>query len=169
MAHALARRAPIERRRDFHAHPRAAARHTRDEADVELARFLFKQAVLEAHARGGETFPAFSRFRIRIPHRGHDTRDLCAQQRIHAGRRAALVVAGLERDVDGRAARVDSLERADLCMRSAGFLVPAFADDPAVARDDAADARVRRRRVQPLGGELERAPHHGAIELGEHH
>ena len=37
------RRAAVEARRDLHAHPRPAARHARDEADVQLARFVGQQ------------------------------------------------------------------------------------------------------------------------------
>ena len=41
------RGAPVERRRDLHAHPGPAARHARDEADVELPRLVLHQPVLE--------------------------------------------------------------------------------------------------------------------------
>ena len=64
-----------------------------------------------------------------------------------------MVIARLERDVNGRALRVDASQRQHLGMRAAGALVPAFADDRLAARHHAAHARVRRRRVQAALGE----------------
>ena len=53
-------------------------------------------------------------------------------------------------------------------MRLAGALVPAFADDLAVVDDHAADARVRRRRVEAAFGKRERARHVRAVGVGEY-
>ena len=56
-----------------------------------------------------------------------------------------MVGAGLERDVERRAARAlaGRLERGDLRVRAAGALVPALAHDLAVADEHGADDRIR--------------------------
>src|SRR5205823_5706266 len=64
------RRAAVERRGDLHPHPGPAARDARDEADVELARLLRKQPVLEANAGSHESFANGSGLAVRIAPRG---------------------------------------------------------------------------------------------------
>ena len=73
-----------------------------------------------------------------------------------------MVRAGLERHVErGAASRFSRrLERNGLGVRPASALVPALADDLAVAHDDRADDRVRMRRSPPALGELERPLEH---------
>ena len=79
-----------------------------------------------------------------------------------------MVRAGFERDVNGCAARVArGRQRPDLGVVATRFLVPAFADDPAVPNEDATDHRVRRGRVTAARGEFERARHPGAVGLRE--
>src|SRR5439155_16769503 len=108
-------------------HPWPPARHARDEADVQLARLLLEQAVLEANAGRAEALTASAGVGTGIAQGDDDASHLGFDQRIHARRRASVMRAGLERDVDARAGRVDSLERAHLGVRSTGVLVPAFA------------------------------------------
>ena len=62
-----------------------------------------------------------------------------------------------------RARLAGRLERDDLGVRPALPLVPALADDLAVAHDDRADDRVRMRRSAPSLGELERPLQHQEI------
>ena len=161
------RRAAIERGGDLHAHPGAAARHARYEADVQLAGFFFEQPVLELDSRGGERLTAASGLRIGIAHRHHDTLHLRLPERLHARRRAPMVVARLEVDVDRGALGIDAGKRRHLGVRSARSLVPAFADDALAAGHDAADARIGRGAVQAALGEGERAAHHRVVESGE--
>src|SRR5205085_11328586 len=63
--------AAIERCRDLEADPRSLARHARDEADVELARLVLEQAVLEGDARRAQGFATARREGIRIAPRHH--------------------------------------------------------------------------------------------------
>ena len=75
-----------------------------------------------------------------------DGGDSCRDQRVGAGRGAAVVGARFEGDVDGRAARaVASVgERLDLGVVAPGRLRAPRADDLTVAHDDRADRGVRR-------------------------
>ena len=90
---------------------------------------------------------------------GDDTRHPGRQERIDARRRRPVMRAGLERDVDRRAACVRSrrLQCDDLGVRAAPALVPAFADDLAAGDDHRADDGVRVGRPPAVLGELERA------------
>ncbi len=107
-------------------------------------------------AQPGEA--AAVRLRVRIAGRRHDAGDSGRDDGVGARRRAALVRARLERDVERRAAGLLArrLERDHLGVRPAGPLVPALADNLAVGDDDRADDRVRMRRSAPTLGELER-------------
>ena len=80
------------------------------------------------------------------------------------------VAANQEFTLDRRAGSTStgSLQRQRLGMQFARFRMPAFAEDNAVAHDHATDARVRRRGVQPLRGELQRAGHMLVIFRFEH-
>jgi hypothetical protein len=55
-----------------------------------------------------------------------------------------------------------------LGVRLAGAPVPALADDPPVAHDDRADARIGRGGVEPELRQLQRAAHVLMVGLGEH-
>ena len=54
-------------------------------------------------------------------------------------------------------------------VRFAGFFVPAFADDPAIANQHTTDAGVGRGRPQATLGELQGARHHAVINGGKTH
>ena len=160
------RGAAVERDRGLEAQPRPAALHARDEADVELARFAFAGPEDDLDAGGGEARRALAGDeRIRIAHRHHHPADAGGDERVGAGRRAAVVRAGLEADDDGGAAHVGAArggvaQRHHLGMRPAGFLGVAAADDAAVAvDDDAADARIGIGQADRLFGERERLAH----------
>ena len=65
-----------------------------------------------------------------------------------------------ERDVHGRSASVltarrDVTKRFDFCVRKAGAMVIPLADRAAVANDNGADRRVRRRRSKRASRELD--------------
>ena len=88
--------------------------------------------------------------------------------RVGAGRRAAVVRARLERHVERRTARrvARLLERDRLGVADAVVLVPALADDLAVAHDDRADDRMMIAGLPaPALGELERALVEGSREI----
>src|SRR5437870_2668135 len=69
------RGAAIERGRHLEPHPRPAARHARDEADVQLAGLVLEQTVLERDAGANESFAAVRGDRIRVTHRRYDAPD----------------------------------------------------------------------------------------------
>jgi hypothetical protein len=85
--------------------------------------------------------------RVRIATADDDLRDLRREDRFRAGRRAAVVVAGLERDVECAALRFVArrLERRDLGVVAAGGLMMTRGDELAVLHDDGAHVRIRRR------------------------
>jgi len=73
-----------------------------------------------------------------------------------------MVIAWLERDVGGRAARIFTAlahiaQRFDLGMRLAAVMMPALPERDAVAHDDAADWWVRHRVGDGARCELDRA------------
>jgi len=110
--------------------------------------------------------------RIGVAHRGDDAPDARGEQGVDARRRSAVAVAGLERHEDSRTfdvapARPRIGECGHLRVRAARALVEAFAGDLAAVDDHAADARIRRRRVEAALGEHERARHVMAIVVGE--
>ena len=143
------RAAAVERDRGLEPQPGPTALHARDEADVELAGFLFARTDDDLDAGGGETRGTLAGDqRIRIAHRHHHPADTGGDERLGAGRRAAVVRAGLEADDDGGAAHIDTAargvaQRHHLGMRATRFLGVAAADDTAAAvDDDAADPRI---------------------------
>ena len=166
------RGAPIETRGDLHPDPRAPARHPRDVAGVELARLGFHEPELDGDARLAQPARAVPRQRIRILHCRHDARDACGDQRIGARRRAARVVARLERHV-GRGApriaparlRVD--QRVHLGMRESGARVEPFADQRPVLGEHAADAGIGRGGVEAERRLGERPRHVRAVGVGK--
>jgi hypothetical protein len=79
-----------------------------------------------------------------------------------------MVIAGLEGYIKGRTARIPPLlaripQCMDLGVRLAGPAMKPFADHRAVLDDHAADARIRRRRVEAPLRKRERARHMDAI------
>ena len=166
-------RAAVERDRRLQAQPRPAALHARDEADVELARLVAAAAPLDGDAGRREPRRAAARDeRVRVAQGDDDAADAGGDERVGARRRAAVVRARLERDVDGRAADVDAArggvaQRHHLGVRAAGFLRVAAADDAAVgADDDAADARVRVRQTPTACAASASASRMGAASVG---
>jgi hypothetical protein len=99
----------------------------------------------------------------------HHAPDPRLQDRVGAGRRLALVAARLERHVEGRAAEVlqpAGLDRVDLGVRAAVLLVPALAEDLAVAGDHRAHHRVRPDRARALARELDRSLEMSSVGIG---
>src|SRR5581483_9458174 len=160
------RGAPVETRRDLHPRPGPSARHARDETDVQLARRFLHETLLDADAGRAQLREARARdLRIRVLHGGDDAGDAGRDHRVGARRRAPVVAAGLEVDVERGPARPRARlrERERLGVREARLLVPAFAHHRAVLDDDAADPRVRGGRIQPEAGQLERPTHEAEV------
>ena len=141
----------IEPGSNFYANPRPAQRHARNITNVKIARLRLQHASFDFDSGVPQALQTCAGDqRIGILH-GHDhARYFCANQRIRAWRRAPLVAAWLQRDIDGRAIRIMSclLKRDRFCVGLTGALVPAFRDHPGVAHDHAADPWIRCRCVQ---------------------
>src|SRR5512133_1158400 len=138
--------------------PRRAA--SGDRASPRLVLRAGREAVdqLDVHARGPELFEPSAGLRVRIERPGDDPLDAGIENRLGAGRRAAVVRAGLHRHVERCAAGALSgrLQGDDLAVRPSLALVPALADDLPVADDDGPDHGVRVGRAAPALGELKR-------------
>jgi hypothetical protein len=96
----LQRRLAVEAGGQLQPQPGPGTRHAGDETDVDFRASAASKphsASTPACAQAGQPLPGDQR--IGILHRGDDARHAGRQQRIGAGRRAAMVTAGLERDV----------------------------------------------------------------------
>jgi len=103
---------------------------------------------------------------IGIHHRDDDTADPGVHHRVGTGRRAALVGAGLEGDVERSpsCARSRAIDRQPLGVRLSGAGVEAFAGELAgVVEYDRTDHGVGAGEVVATRGELERSPHPLAV------
>ena len=164
--------AAVERDRGLEAQPGATALHARDEADVELARLGFEHAGLHGDAGGAQAGEALAGDeRVRVAHRSDDAAHTGRDQGVGTRRRAPVVRARLEADVDGGpghagAARGSVAQGHDLGVRAAGFLRVAAADHLAAGTDDdAADSRVGLGKTDRPLGEGERFAHRrGRVE-----
>src|SRR3954451_6577882 len=87
----------------------------------------------------------------------HDPSETGFDDRVRAGRLLARVTAGLQRDVQRRAAQVGSAGRRDrgaLGVQAAELGMPALAQQLAVANDHSADDGIRMHATDPVGGKV---------------
>ena len=90
----------------------------------------------------------------------HDSRDARLEDRLCAGRGAAVMVAGFERGVECGPASIGTVfERLRFGVRLSGARVETLTYDSAVARDHDADERVGCSGVAPALGKLTGAVH----------
>src|SRR5882762_6334335 len=166
------RSAPVEARRDLHAHPEPPARHTGEKPDVELARLLLHQPLFDRNTRRAQLCKARARdLRIRVLDRRHHALDVRLDDCIDARRCAAVMAAWFEVHVQrcaGRA-RPGCFQSEYLRVRHSGLFMPARADDRPVSDDDAADAWIGCRRVEAAPGKLERLLHESMVGGREHY
>ena len=123
-----------------------AVAHAPDVAGMIAPRLLGADADLDRDARRAQPRVARARdFGIGIFERRDDARNAGGDDGVGAGRRLAVMRAGLERDVERRAARrrAGAAQGFDLGMRPAAGLGPAAADNDAVLDDHRADRRIR--------------------------
>jgi hypothetical protein len=161
------RRAPIKTHRKLDPYPRPMAPQATQEAHIELLRLRRQKA--RFHFNSGLAQPqraASAHARVRILDRKYHARDARVHECVGARRRAPEMTAGLKRDIGARTRRCSACrgKRSDFGMRLARALVPAFADNAAVACDHAAHARIGLRRRKTPRGELQRPRHREAIE-----
>ena len=165
------RGAAVQRRRHFQPHPRPAARHARDKADVEFDRLCFQQPGLDGNPRRAQFLKALPRhLGIGIAHGRHHALDARGHHRISAGRRAAVMAARFQRDIQGRApgALARRSQRMHFGMRLAGALVETFAHHSAALHHHAADTRIGRGRVQAAPCQGQGALHVFIVGSSEH-
>ena len=123
-----------------------ALAHAPDMAGMVVPGFLGADADFDRNARSTQPPMAFARnFGIGVFERRHDPRNARGDDGVGAWRRLAVVRAGLQRDVERRAARrrAGAPQGLDLGMGPATGLGPAAADNGAVLDDDRAHGRVR--------------------------
>src|SRR5436190_2058662 len=102
----IERGSSIQARGDLDANPWPATRMPRNEASVLLARFFCHEPDIDGDTAFANTLCARHGFAMRIVHRRHDARHAGCYDRFAARRRAADVIAWLERDVDRRASGI---------------------------------------------------------------
>ena len=87
---------------------------------------------------------------------------------VPAGRYASLIYSG--GGISGNRALIEWVraQGMDFGMRFARPLMPALTDELAVLDDDAADARIRRGRIEATFGETQRMRHELVIAGAEH-
>jgi len=147
----------VEGQRRLVGHERTLLRHPGAPGFVLSARPPLELAAGQLHLDVGftEAREALTgRLRVGVGDRGDYPAHARGDDGIGAGRRAAVMSARLEADVERRAPSplAGRLERHDLGVRTAGSLVPAFPDDLAVANEDCADQRVGTGRAPPTLG-----------------
>src|SRR5690606_33065647 len=94
----------------------------------------------------------------------------CLNQRIDTGRRAAVMAAGLQCDVDRGALNIMALarcvaQRNDLRVRPTCLRGSSLAQNRVVANDDATDSRIGRSDVERGVRQLQREPHPARIDV----
>ncbi len=167
LAGAIAQRClAVEAGGQFHAQPRPRTRHPCDKADVEFSGLDLEQPTLGQHtsvAQDRQPLPGHQR--IGILHGDDNPPHTSRQQRLGTRWRATMVAAGLERDVSGGrtcflSGKVQGEHFGMLLPRTA---MPAFADDPAILDDDAADTGVGSGGVESEFGKAQRPRHHFVV------
>ncbi len=129
---------------------------------VEAGRHLSEERRIDLDPRFAETSQTTAvDHGVGVEHRRDHAAHAGGQEGLGARRRPPVVVAGLQRAVDGRVARplTGVGERDHLGVRASGALVPALPHDPAVAHDDGADEGVWGHEATAPIGELQRSPH----------
>ena len=131
-------------------------------AGVIACGFCRAEAGIDGNAGGakfGEALPGH--LRIGVLDRGHDAGNPRGNDRVGAGRRFAEMRAGLERDIEGGAARgvTCALQGPRLGMRAPTRLGPAPPDNDAIFHHDRTDGRIGPRTAEPAPPERKRKLH----------
>ena len=156
----------VEGERGFERDKRPAGANPASEGFIQSVRVFLEDAGLGLNARGVEALDAATGdFRIRILHCGDNSREARGDDGVGAGAGAAFVAAGLETDVQRRAARffARGLERNDFGMIAPVVLMKAFAEDFAVFDDHGADHGIGTGKPHAIAREVEGALHEGNV------
>ena len=156
----------------FHSQPGPPPPHARHKTDIELFRLRSQQAAGHVHA--GRLQPCQTttgNLRIGIRHGRDHPRHSGCDQRLGTGRRAPVMAAGLQRNIDSCTARGGACpaQGMDLGMRLTGPLMPALANHLPLLRNDTAHPGIRRCCPQATLCQLQRPRHHGVIKRRKAH
>ncbi len=131
-------------------------------AGVIAPRLIGADADIDGNARGAQPGVALPcHFGIGVFERRHHARNAGGNDGVGAGRRFAVMRAGLERDIQCRAncRLTRAAQRLDLGMRPAAGLRPAAADNHAILDDDRADRRIGPGAAKPAPAEAQSQRH----------
>ena len=128
---------------------------------VLRGRLLREQPDLRFDAGALQNLDAAARLEIRVAHRRDHAPHAGRADRIRAGRRLALMRAGLEGDDERRPAGLFArgMQGVQLRMRAAEFGVPAFGDRLVAPQHHGADERIGGHATPPAPRQLERSTH----------
>ena len=158
----------IDGRRELQGDERPVGLETRkEERSVLRGGLVREQADLRFDARALQHFDAAARLDIGIAHRRDDAPHAGRADRIRAGRRLALMRAGLEGDDERRPAGLFArgMQGVQLRMRAAEFGVPAFGDRLVAPQHHGADERIGGHATPPAPRQLERSTHGRQLPL----
>ncbi|MNV10770.1 hypothetical protein D3C71_1013100 [compost metagenome] len=167
---AFHRGAAVQAHGQLDSHERQTVFHAFQKTLIELARLAFQHAAFGDDAGLFQALQsATGDFRIRVLHRRDHPRHTGIDQRIGAGRCAAMVAARLKRHISSGTASLIArrAQGVDFGMRFTGALMPAFADNLPIAHDHAADPRVGVRRVMTFARQFQGAGHEMSVEDGK--
>ena len=166
------RGAPVEAGGQLEDHVRATGGAVGEVRGQLVADHRGGDAGRHVDARGPEPVdPPPADLRIGVGERDDHPADPGGHQGVGAGRGAAMVAAGLERDVHGGAAQVEAGvagrgQRHSLGVRAARRLCRPLGHAPVGGHDHAPDPRVGRRGRAHAGGQLDRPQHVPVVGLG---
>ena len=163
--------AAVERDGELERDERPAAEHVRTIAGGQEPRLVRTRPDHDRDARAPELRDAAAAHAgVGIDHGHDDAPEPEADERVRAGRRAPVVRARLEGDVERGAAHppAGGAQGLDLGVRRAGAAVEALADDAPAAREDGAHRRVREGAPEALGRQRERARHEARVGPSAH-
>ena len=165
------RGAPVQAHRQLGADKGATLRHALNKTGVQRPRLGFQQPAIHDHAGIPQLLQTLAgHLRVRIGHRRHHPADAGVEQRVGAGRGAAVMATRFQGHIGGGAARpvAGRFQGDHLGVGLAGAFVPTLADDHAVIDQHAADPWVGIGAVQAAPGQRQ-GPCHVAIIVGGHH
>ena len=148
--------------REFDRDHRATLRHPQQMAEVIAPRLALQH--LRRHfqpRRAQKRVAAPGDARVGIVHRRHNARDAAGDDGVDAGRRLAVMRAGLERYVNRRAARrvARRRQRQRFGVRAAACSRKAAPDDDAAPHDERADSGIRRGAAEIAPSQRQRRAH----------
>ncbi len=161
----------VDRERRLEGDERSMLGDRESEGVVQPASWSLQQPNLNLDSGGSQAADASSCYcGVRIDGCHDAARDAGRNQCIGAGSGAAVVAAGLQRDVSRRPGCIESrlLQSDDLRVVEAVILMCARADDLAVPHQNASNLGIRRGESNRCFGQIQRLPHECLVFRQEH-